>query len=351
MQAHDRRKRSRASRAALVLALGTCLALTDAAGVAPEPQFMLVVHGGVGTIRKAEMTTQDEAAYREALSRALRAGYDVLSTGGTSLDAVEAALVILEDSPLFNAGKGAVFTNAGTVELDASIMDGRTLNAGAVAGVQHVRNPIRLARQVMERSRHVLLAREGAEAFAKEIGMELVDRDYFFTPRRWEQLQRAKEAEEKAGGSGSSGRSERDRERKHGTVGAVALDVHGNLAAGTSTGGLTNKHWGRIGDSPIVGAGTYADNASCAVSGTGTGEYFIRHAVAHDICARVQYLGASVQQAADSVILGILGRQNVDGGVIVLDRAGRSAIAFNTDGMYRGWVGPDGKVVVKMYRE
>ena len=349
MHAHDRRRRLRGSRVALVLGLGACLTLTDAAGTAPDARFVLLVHGGVGTIRKAEMTPQDEAAYREALTRALRAGYDILSAGGASLDAVEATLVVLEDSPLFNAGKGAVFTDAGTVELDASIMDGRTLNAGAVAGVRHIRNPIRLARQVMERSPHVLLAREGAEAFAKEIGMQLVAPDYFFTEHRWQQLQRAKAAEERASGGGSSSRPERD--RKHGTVGAVAVDAHGTLAAGTSTGGLTNKHWGRIGDSPIVGAGTYADNASCAVSGTGTGEYFIRHAVAHDICARVRYLGASVQQAADSVILGTLGRQNVDGGVIVLDREGRMAIAFNTEGMYRGWVGPDGKIVVKMYRE
>ena len=300
---------------------------------ATRPQFMLLVHGGAGVILREDMSAERDRMYRDTLQAAITAGYDVLNGGGTSLDAVVAVITKLEDSPLFNAGKGAVFTNEGTNEMDASIMDGATKNAGAVAGVTHIKNPILLARLVMEKSPHVMLAGRGAEAFALEQGMDTVPASYFFTQWRYDQLKQA-QAEE-----------------THGTVGAVALDSHGNLAAATSTGGMTNKRWGRIGDSPIIGAGTYANNASCAVSGTGHGEFFIRNTVAHDICARVQYLHETVAEAADSVINVELVAQHADGGVIVLDRNGDYTATFNTPGMYRGWVGPDGKITVKIYKD
>lgn len=298
----------------------------------PHPAFLLVVHGGAGTIRRADLTPADDSAYRSVMTQAIRAGYDVLHAGGSSLDAVTATITVLEDSPLFNAGKGAVFTNAGTIELDAALMDGTGLAAGAVAGVKHIKNPINLARLVMERSPHLLLAGAGAEAFATEQGVPLVPQSYFFTERRWKELERARAAPP----------------TEHGTVGAVALDRHGRLAAGTSTGGLTNKRWGRIGDSPIIGAGTYA-SARCAVSGTGVGEYFIRNVVAYDICARMLYKGESVAEAADAVVMKKLVTQGGEGGVIALDRAGHFAMPFNSEGMYRGYVGPDGRIVVKIY--
>jgi beta-aspartyl-peptidase (threonine type) len=322
-----------------LLAVAGALALLPSGSLAPRrpaiqhAPFLLVVHGGAGTIRRAEMTPAQDSAYRAKLTQAIRAGYDVLRGGGTSLDAVIATITVLEDSPLFNAGRGAVFTNAGTNELDAAIMDGASLRAGAVAGVQHIQHPIALARLVMERSGHVLLAGDGAEAFAKEQGMALVPRSYFFTQRRWDELQRAKAAA-----------------RVHGTVGAVALDQAGRLAAGTSTGGLTNKRWGRIGDSPIIGAGTYA-SASCAVSGTGVGEYFMRNVVAYDICARLLYRGETLAAAADSVIMRKLVAQGGEGGVIALDRDGRFVMTFNSEGMYRGQVGPDGRIMVRIYRD
>jgi L-asparaginase / beta-aspartyl-peptidase len=272
-----------------------------------------------------------------AMSDALTAGYRVLSGGGTSLDAVQAAIVILEDSPLFNAGKGAVFTHEGTNELDASIMDGATMKAGAVAGLKHIRNPIRLARLVMEKSPHVLMAGEGAEAFARQEGVEFVDQKYFYTDRAWKALQDALAAEKKKAAQTDD---------HHGTVGAVALDQHGNLAAGTSTGGLTNKRFGRIGDSPIIGAGTYANNQSCGISSTGIGEFWIRYTVAHDICARVQYTHASIQAAADAIIQGELKPVGGEGGVIGLDAQGNVMMAFNTTGMGRGYVGADGKPTI-----
>jgi beta-aspartyl-peptidase (threonine type) len=318
----------------VVAALVVAAALEPTPGQGQRPEFMLVVHGGAGTIRRTDMTLQDDSAYRATLTQAIRAGYDVLRTDGPALDAVIATITVLEDSPLFNAGKGAVFTNAGTVELDAAIMDGTGLRAGAVAGVKHIKNPIALARLVMERSPHVLLAGEGAEAFAKEQGMPLVPQSYFYTERRRKELERAKAAQA----------------RVHGTVGALALDRRGRIAAGTSTGGLTNKRWGRIGDSPVIGAGTYA-NASCAVSGTGVGEFFMRNVVAYDVCARVLYRGESLAAAADSVIMGKLVAQHGEGGVIALDRDGHVAMPFNTEGMYRGSVGPDGNIVVKIYRD
>ena len=315
-----------------------------------RPRFMLVVHGGAGTIRRSDMTPQLDSAYRAKMTEAIRAGYDVLNRGGRSIDAVVAVINVLEDSPLFNAGKGAVFTNAGTNEMDAAIMDGATLRAGAVAGVKHVKNPVSLARLVMDKSPHVMLIGDGAETFARQQGMKLVPAKYFWTQKRWDQLQHARQLEKRNGYHGGMGLL-KPAEGKYGTVGAVALDANGDLAAATSTGGTTNKRWGRVGDSPIVGAGTYANDQSCAVSATGTGEYFIRWTVAHDICARVQYKGESVQQASDEVINQILPKVHGDGGVIVLDAKGNFATPFNTEGMYRGWVGPDGTVSVRIYAD
>ncbi len=289
----------------------------------------IAIHGGAGVIDRAAMTPEAERAYRADLERALDAGYAVLDKGGASLDAVVAAVKILEDSPLFNAGKGAVFNHEGINELDASIMDGAAERAGAVAGVRHVRNPIELARRVMEHSPHVMLAGEGAEEFALEQGMELVPGTYFYTERRWQQLQEAL----KVASTASTGKEDIG---FFSTVGAVARDRNGNLAAATSTGGMTNKRWGRVGDSPIIGAGTYADNDSCAVSATGSGEYFIRAVVAHEICARVRLAGVTAAQAARDVIQGKLKEIGGDGGVIVVDSHGALAMEFNTEGMFRG---------------
>ncbi len=301
-----------------------------------QVEYGLVIHGGAGTITREKMTPEREAAYRERLTAALEAGYAVLSDGGTALDAVEAAIIPMEDSPLFNAGKGAVFNTEGMNELDASIMDGRTLAAGAVAGVHQIKNPIRLARLVMEESPHVLMSGEGAEIFGSEFGIETVTPDYYFTQRRWDAMQRAKEKEAQA--------------KEHGTVGAAALDQHGNLAAGTSTGGITNKKFGRIGDSPIIGAGTYADNRTCAVSCTGDGEYFIRIAVAHDISALMAYRHLSLQAATELVVLDKLVEIGGDGGVIGIDHQGHIAMTFNTAGMYRGYVDQDGQVTVEIFK-
>jgi beta-aspartyl-peptidase (threonine type) len=288
----------------------------------------IAIHGGAGVIGKSSMTVESERAYQTDLGIALDAGYEVLEKGGSSLDAVVAAVKILEDSPLFNAGKGAVFSHAGINELDASIMDGATQKAGAVAGVRHVRNPIELARRVMERTPHVLLAGEGAEEFALEQGMPLVPGSYFFTERRWKQLEEAQKSEQADSADEDIG--------YFGTVGAVACDRNGDLAAATSTGGTTNKRWGRIGDSPIIGAGTYADNATCAVSATGSGEYFIRAVVAHEICARVRLSGVTAAQAARDVIQDQLKEIGGDGGVIVVDSKGVLTLEFNTEGMFRG---------------
>ena len=299
---------------------------------------MLVIHGGAGTIARGSLTPEREKQYRDALQASLRAGHAVLARGGASLDAVEAAVRILEDNPLFNAGKGAVFTHEGRNELDASIMDGRTKRAGAVAGVSIIRNPISAARAVMERSKHVMMAGRGAELFATRMGLEIVDPSYFWTEHRWKSLQNELQQEMKD-------------EKKFGTVGAVALDRDGNLAAATSTGGMTNKQFGRIGDSPIIGAGTYAENESCAVSGTGHGEFFIRWAVSYDIAALVKYRGMTVQQAGDEVINRKLKAAGGEGGVIILDAKGNFATPFNSEGMYRGWIGADGVPNVAIYRD
>lgn len=314
---------------------------------ANDAKFGLAVHGGAGTIERNKMTPEREREYRAGLERALRAGYDILLRGGSSLDATEAAVRVFEDDPHFNAGRGSVFTNFGTNELDAAIMDGRTLNAGAVANLRHIQNPISLARLVMEKSKHVFMAGEGAETFAKQNGIKLLtDQKYFYTEERWRALLKLKAAEE----AGSSGKkfviTDEDR---HGTVGAVALDKSGNLAATTSTGGTTNKKAGRIGDTPVIGGGTYANNASCAVSATGDGEYFIRATVAHDLSALMEYRGMKLQEAAETV-LAKTAKLGGQGGLIAIDRDGNLALSFNSSGMYRGYVDPDGKFVLEIYK-
>lgn len=310
----------------------------------PAADIVLAVHGGAGTMPRAELSAEREAAVRADLTRALRAGHAVIAQGGSSLDAVTRAIVVLEDSPYFNAGKGAVFNHDGVNELDASIMDGATRRAGAVAGLHRIRNPVLLARAVMEKSPHVMMAGEGAEAFAKSIGFEFVDPAYFRTEERWQQLQKALAAEQAQASATLPATA------YFGTVGAVARDAKGQLAAATSTGGMTNKRWGRIGDAPVIGAGTYASE-QCAVSATGWGEFYIRAAVAHDICARMAYRGDSVRAAAEEVVLKVVPALGGDGGVIALDASGRVAMPFNTEGMYRGTIDADGKVRTAIYRD
>jgi beta-aspartyl-peptidase (threonine type) len=331
----------------------TPVAAVSSPAAAPQSaRWGLVMHAGAGNFTLADLGERREPM-RDALTAALMAGHEVLKRGGSSLDAVQAAIVILEDSPYFNAGKGAVFNHDGKNELDSSIMDGATKRAGAVAGLRHIKNPVRLARLVMEKSPHVMMVGEGAEAFAKEQGVTFVPESYFYTERSWQALQRALEEEKKAAqkASGTAQLQVAHAGAYFGTVGAVALDQKGNLAAATSTGGMTNKRFGRVGDSPIIGAGTYANNESCGISSTGHGEYFIRYSVAHDICARVQYKSDSVQGAADAVVQGELKTAGGEGGIIGMDHAGTVAISFNTTGMSRGYVGEDGKPVVMFTTE
>jgi beta-aspartyl-peptidase (threonine type) len=301
---------------------------------------VFAIHGGAGTIRREDLSPELEERYRNALTRALRRGYRVLQRGGDSTDAVEDAITSMEDSPLFNAGKGAVFTTDAANELDASIMDGETLDAGAVTGTTHIRNPISLAHEIMDRSRHLLFAGEGAELYAAHRGFELVTQDYFFTGRRWRSLLSAK------GGESNFNFGETN------TVGAIGIDEEDDLAAGTSTGGLTNKPVGRIGDSPIIGAGTYANNDTVAASATGTGELFIRQVVTHDISAQMDYLNLRVDRAAGRAIdkTAEIGGPG-SGGVIALDNDQRLAFVFNTDGMYRGYVTEEGEIVVKIFAD
>lgn len=318
-----------------------------------NPLLGFVIHGGAGVITKGSLSPEREKEYRDKLEEALLAGYKALQAGKSGLDAVEIAIRILEDSPLFNAGKGAVFTADGRNELDASIMDGKTLAAGAVAGLHHVKNPITLARAVMEKSPHVMMVGDGAEKFAAEQKIELVDEKYFWTQPRWDSLQRIlKEEKEKAAEKkpGTVSMAELPY-NKFGTVGAVALDKDGNLAAGTSTGGMTNKKYGRVGDAPIIGAGTYADNNTCAVSATGWGEFFIRLGVARDISALMEYEGMPVQKAADTVIHGKLQRLGGDGGIIAVDKNGNIGISFNSEGMYRAYIDSNGKPAVEIYKD
>ncbi|NOK37931.1 isoaspartyl peptidase/L-asparaginase [Corallococcus exercitus] len=385
-----------------------------------KPKWGLVIHGGAGVISRENLTPEREAAMRAVLTEALQAGHAVLAKGGRSLDAVTAAIRVLEDSPYFNAGKGAVFNHDGVNELDAAVMDGKTRMAGAVAGVRHIQNPIDLARLVMEKSPHVMMVGDGAEAFARSQGMPLVDAKYFYTEERWQGLQRALEqerakeappteqgqpstqgqtpgqparpatpgqpstqgatpatpgqpvtpaqpsspaqppasqsgqpatpAQPQPGSSLTPGVDPITGDHKFGTVGAVALDMDGNLAAGTSTGGMTNKRFGRVGDSPIIGAGTYADER-CAVSATGHGEFFIRYTVARDICARVEYQDLPLPEAASYVVNDVLVKAGGEGGVIAMDRQGHVAMPFNSSGMYRGYIGEDGTPTVAIFQQ
>jgi beta-aspartyl-peptidase (threonine type) len=317
------------------------------AHAADKPKTALVIHGGAGVIERSHLSAEDEKIIRADLNRALDAGNAVLAKGGAAVDAVEAAIQVLEDSPQFNAGKGAVFNAKGGHELDAAIMEGHTRRAGAVAGVTTVRHPIALARAVMEHSPHVMLAGAGAEAFADtQKDLERVPNSWFDTERRRKQLEEAQADEKKQAALGLPPK----KGTYFGTVGAVALDAQGHIAAATSTGGMTNKKWGRVGDSPIIGAGTWAD-AGCGVSGTGWGEFYIRNAVAHDICARVAYRGDSLAAAAEEVVDRIVPAAGGDGGAIALDKDGNIAMPFNTSGMYRGWVKPDGTRGVAIFRD
>ena len=340
--------------AALIVLTAACGTRTPgstsmaAAAADTRIEWGLVLHGGAGTIERGSMTAEREREYRGAMEAALRAGHAELARGGSALDAVVAAISIMEDNPLFNAGRGAVFTAEGTNSLDASIMDGARLQAGAVAGVMRVKNPIRLARLVMERSPHVMLSGAGAEEFAMRQGMELVDPSYFHTESRWRALERVREQERRERGDTTGALPADD---KFGTVGVVALDRNGNIAAGTSTGGMTNKRWGRIGDSPIIGAGTYA-NEQCGISATGWGEYFIRNVVAYDICARMRYRGISLGQSAHAMIMDQLQAQEPEtGGIIGLDAAGNVVATFNTSGMYHGWIDEAGDIQTGIYRD
>lgn len=306
--------------------------------IAAESPIAIAIHGGAGTIQKSRFTPEKEKAYRAKLKEAVEAGYSVLEKGGSSIDAVTTSINILENSPFFNAGKGAVYTHNEIHEMDSSIMYGKNRQAGAVAGVKHIKNPINLARLVMEESIHVMLSGEGAEKFAKNKGVELVDNKIFNTEHRYKSLLKVKAKMKKAkleNKDHQAAHNSLDVEYKVGTVGAVALDIHGDITSGTSTGGMTAKRFGRIGDAPIIGAGTFADNNSCAVSATGHGEYFIRYNVAADICARVQYQGKTIEQAGNEVIHNVLMPVGGTGGVIIIDTKGNMSLPFNTKGMYR----------------
>lgn len=315
-------------------------------------EFAIVIHGGAGNILKENMSDAYETSVKLKLEEAIRVGYEILKNGGSSLDAVEKTINVLEDSPLFNAGKGAVFTNAETNELDASIMDGKTLNAGASAGTRTVKNPINLARAVMEHSPHVMLAGHGADMFAQEQGLEIVDTSYFYTEKSFNSLQRVKDYEEKKKADNKTAfYVSAIKNSKFGTVGCAALDKNGNLAAGTSTGGMTNKRWGRVGDAPIIGAGTYANNNTCAVSSTGWGEFFIRAMVAHDISALMDYKGMSLDEAAQEVIQEKVPELGGDGGIIAVDKNGNMVMEFNTSGMYRASMNDKGELYIGIYNE
>jgi beta-aspartyl-peptidase (threonine type) len=312
----------------------------------PNRPTAIAIHGGSGTINKGDLSASKEREIRKTLEHAVRAGHAILTSGGSSVEAVTTAITLLENSPHFNAGKGAVFNAEGKNEMDASIMEGAGLNAGSVAAVHNVRNPILLAEKVMTDSIHVMLMGQGAEQFARQQGISFEDDEYFWTEYRWQQFEKAR-----AAGDGDTSYLSETPDQWFSTVGTVALDSQGNLAAGTSTGGMTNKRWGRVGDSPIIGAGTYADNRSCAVSATGHGEYFIRATVARDICARVQYRETSLALAADQVIGGQLAEMGGDGGIIAVDPEGNVVLTFNTPGMYRASIDAEGNVYVAIYND
>jgi len=308
-------------------------------------KFAIAIHGGAGTILRTSMTPEKELDYKQGLQNALFAGETILKKGGTSFDAVEAAIRSLEDNPLFNAGKGAVFTNEGKHEMDASIMNGKDLMAGAVAGVQNIKNPISLARSVMEKSEHVFLAGAGANEFAEKVNAEFMPDDYFFVQLRYDQLQQAVQSDTIVLDHTLPN------DKKFGTVGAVALDVHGNLAAGTSTGGMTNKKHGRVGDTPIIGAGTYANNRTCAISCTGHGEFFIRSVVAYDISCLMEYKGLSLKDACNLVVKDKLVKLGGEGGLIALDRQGNIELPFNSEGMYRASLKEGEKMFIGIYND
>jgi beta-aspartyl-peptidase (threonine type) len=317
-------------------------------------EFAILIHGGAGTILKKNMTPEKEAAYLSKLEEAIKVGHAILKAGGTSQQAVMKTIQVMEESPLFNAGKGAVFTHEGTNELDASFMDGKTLNAGAVAGVTSVKSPIELAIKVMTDSEHVMLSGKGAAMFAKEKGLEIVSPNYFYTERRFESLQRIQDKAKTELDYDDKKAAFYDadiKNSKFGTVGCVALDKEGTIAAGTSTGGMTNKRWGRIGDAPIIGSGTYANNLTCGVSSTGWGEYFIRAQVAYDISAQMEYQNKSLKEATTDVIHNKLTKLGGTGGVVALDKNGNMSFEFNTAGMYRASMDDTGKLVVKIYKE
>jgi len=335
----------------LALFLFSALALQVSA---QQKKYVMVIHGGAGTILKKNMSPEKEAAYIAALTKALNAGYAEIKAGKSSLDAVEATIHVLENDPHFNAGKGAVFTHDGRNELDAAIMDGKTLMAGSVAGVTTIKNPISAARAVMEKSEHVMMVGAGADQFAKEVGLEIVNPKYFWTKERWDGLQQAiKEDSTKAVLDHGSKKSElfgiKNHDYKFGTVGCVALDQAGNLAAGTSTGGMTNKKYGRVGDAPIIGAGTYCNNETAGISCTGWGEFYIRNVVAKTISDLMEYKGLSVTEAS-KIALDKVGKMGGDGGLIALDKKGNMTMAFNTEGMYRGAITADGKIEVSIYK-
>jgi beta-aspartyl-peptidase (threonine type) len=319
-----------------------------------QNEFAIIIHGGAGTILKKNLSNEKEAAYKVKLEQAVRMGYGILKDGGTSQDAVIRTIQVMENSPLFNAGKGAVFTHDETNELDASFMDGKTLNAGAVAGVMNVKSPIALAVKIMTDSEHVMLSGKGASQFAKEKGLEIVDPSYFYTKKRFKSLQRIKDRAKSALDHDDSKAAFYDadiKNSKFGTVGCVALDKAGNIAAGTSTGGMTNKRWGRIGDAPIIGSGTYANNKTCGVSSTGWGEYFIRGQVAYDISAQMEYQQKTLKEATSDVIQNKLTALGGTGGVVALDKNGNMSFEFNTAGMYRASMDENGNLIIKIYKE
>lgn len=321
--------------------LAVLLSITHVNKAQTSGNYTLVIHGGAGNITKSSIPPEMAAKFEAKLTEVLSHGDSILKAGGTSLDAVEACVRLMEDCPIFNAGKGAVFNADGRNELDAAIMDGKTGLAGAVAGVTTIKNPISAARAVMEKSNHVMLMGKGAELFAAENGIEMVPPEYFYTPSRWDAYLKAKEKNDSIDAL----------DRKHGTVGCVAIDKYGNLAAATSTGGMTYKKYGRVGDSPIIGAGTYADNKTCAVSATGHGEYFIRNLVAYDIAAIMKYKGLSVSEAAEVVVMHKLKKQGGSGGIIAVDRKGNMSMPFNTEGMFRGYVKEGMKPEVAVFKE
>ncbi len=311
-----------------------------------RPDYVIVLHGGAGTIVKENLTPELEKSITKTMNDALEIGKFVLDSNGTAMDAIQKVIMHLENSPHFNAGKGAVFTHDGEHELDASIMDGKTMDAGAVGGIKGFKNPILAAKAVMDNSPHVMLSGTGANTFCKEQGLEMVDKEYFYTERRWKSLQSVLEKEKN-----KMGAILENQDYKYGTVGCAVLDKHGNLAAGTSTGGMTNKRWGRIGDAPIIGAGTYANNNTCAISATGHGEYFIRYAVAHDISARMEHGGVSFNEASKAVVNNVLVDAGGSGGIIGVDKDGNVAMPFNTKGMYRAYLKSTGERYIGMFKD